>query len=41
VRSWTSWVLALVRLSIRSWSGRRPMLITLLDAPIVFALRRD
>jgi hypothetical protein len=33
VRSWTSWVLALVRLSIRSWSGRRPMLITLLDAP--------
>jgi hypothetical protein len=30
VRSWTSWVLASVRRSIRSWSGRRPMLITLL-----------
>jgi hypothetical protein len=29
-----------VRLSIRSWSGRRPMLITLLDAPgYLFVLR--
>src|SRR4029453_10835205 len=30
VRSWTSWVRSLVSWSIRSWSGRRPMLITLL-----------